>query len=75
MRGFRKFHLASECRHEEKPIYSWTLTAAITNDSPRFSTMLKRVRGRIGSVCGDKAYSCRGKARRVASCGGPRTWF
>jgi transposase len=46
------------------------LTSAIRNDSPRFRTLLSRVQGRIGDVCGDTAYSCRENARRVASRGG-----
>jgi transposase len=69
-RDFRKLHLASECRQREKPIYSWMLTSALRHDSPRFRTLLKRVRGRIGDVCGDKAMSSRDNADLVRNLGG-----
>ena len=58
-RDFRKLHLASECRHKEKPIYSWELTSAIRHDSPRFVKLLIRITGELGDVYGDKAYSSR----------------
>ena len=58
-RDFRKLHLASECRHKEKPIYSWELTSAIRHDSPRFVNLLIRITGELGDVYGDKAYSSR----------------
>ena len=69
-RDFRKLHVASECRQKEKPIYSWQLTSALRHDSPRFRTLLKRVQGEIGNVCGDKAYSSRENAELVAKRGG-----
>ena len=69
-RDFRKLHLASECRLKEKPIYSWILTSALRHDSPRFRTLLKRVHGRIGDVCGDKAMSSRDSANLVWELGG-----
>jgi len=69
-RDFRKLHLASECRQRDKPIYSWILTSALRHDSPRFRTLLKRVHGRIGDVCADKADSCRENAKLVAERGG-----
>lgn len=48
-RDFRKLHLASECRHKEKPIYSWELTSAIRrHDSPRFRKLLTRITGELG---------------------------
>ena len=58
-RELRKLHLASECRHKEKPIYSWELTSAIRHDSPRFVKLLIRITGELGDVYGDKAYSSR----------------
>ena len=69
-RDFRKLHVASECRQKEKPIYSWQLTSALRHDSSRFRTLLKRVHGEIGNVCGDKAYSSRENAELVAKRGG-----
>ena len=69
-RDFRKLHLASECRQKEKPIYSWILTSALRHDSPRFRTLLRRVHGRIGDVCGDKAMSSRDNADLVGKLGG-----
>jgi transposase len=69
-RDFRKLHLASECRQKEKPIYSWILTSALRHDSPKFRTLLKRIHGRLGDVCGDKALSCRKNADLVAKLGG-----
>lgn len=69
-RDFRKLHLASECRSKEKPIYSWILTSALRHDSPRFRTLLRRVHGKIGDVCSDKANSCRENAQLVAKLGG-----
>ena len=69
-RDFRKLHLASECRQREKPVYSWILTSALRHDSPRFRTLLKRVHGRIGDVCADKADSCRENAKLVVERGG-----
>ena len=69
-RDFRKLHLASECRAKDKPIYSWTLTAGNRHDSPRFRTLLRRVRGEIGDVCADRADSCRENAQLVSRMGG-----
>jgi transposase len=69
-KDFRKLHLASECRQKEKPIYSWMLTSALRHDSPRFRTLLKRIHGRIGDVCADKANSCRVNAELVVERGG-----
>jgi transposase len=62
--------VASECKQKEKPIYSWILTSATRHDSPKFGTLLKRIHGRVGYVCGDKAYSCRKNADLVARMGG-----
>jgi hypothetical protein len=70
-RDFRKLHLASECgEKKDKPIYSWALTSGNRHDSPRFRTLLKRVRGEIGDVYADKADSCRENARLVSQMGG-----
>ncbi|MGI0092255.1 MAG: transposase [Nitrososphaerales archaeon] len=69
-RDFRKLHLACECRGREKPIYSWILTSALRHDSPRFRALLRRIHGKIGNVCGDKAYSSRENARMVSKRGG-----
>jgi len=69
-RDFRKLHIASECRQKEKPIYSWQLTSAVRHDSPRFRTLLKRIHGEIGNVCGDKTYSSRENTDLVAKRGG-----
>jgi transposase len=57
-------------RQKEKPIYSWILTSALRHDSPKFRTLLKRIHGRIGDICGDKAYSCRKNAELVKRLGG-----
>jgi hypothetical protein len=69
-RDFRKLHLASECKHKEKPIYSWELTSAIRHDSPRFIKLLIRITGELGDVCGDKAYSSRKNAEIAVDRGG-----
>jgi len=70
-RDFRKLHLASECRHKEKPIYSWELTSAIRrHDSPRFRKLLMRITGELGDVYGDKAYSSRKNVELAVERGG-----
>ena len=69
-RSFRKLHLACECVEKEKPIYSWVLTSALRHDSPRFRTLLKRIHGKIGDVCADKANSCRENTQLVKDMGG-----
>ena len=46
------------------------LTSALRHDSPRFRTLLKRMHGKIGDVCSDKANSCRENAQLVAKLGG-----
>ena len=70
-RDFRKLHLVSECKHKEKPIYSWELTSAIRrHDSPRFIKLLIRITGELGDVCGDKAYSSRKNAEIAVDRGG-----
>jgi transposase len=69
-RSFRKLHLACECVEKEKPIYSWVLTSALRHDSPRFRTLLKRIHGKIGDVCADKADSCRENTQLVKDMGG-----
>ena len=69
-RDFRKLHLASECRHKEKPIYSWELTSAIRHDSPRFIKLLIRITGELGDVYGDKAYSSRKNTELAVERGG-----
>jgi transposase len=42
----------------------------VRHDSPRFRTLLNRVRGEIGDVCADKADSCRENATLVSDLGG-----
>jgi len=74
-RDFRKLHLASECRHKEKPIYSWELTSAIRHDSPRFRKLLIRITGELGDVYGDKAYSSRENAELTCSRERRQTFF
>ncbi|WP_369334658.1 transposase [Methanocella conradii] len=69
-RDFRKLHLACACKGKEKPIYSWVLTSALRHDSPKFRALLRRIHGKIGNFCGDKAYSCRENAKMVAKRGG-----
>src|SRR6476660_3961481 len=74
-RDFRKLHLASECRHKEKPIYSWELTSAIRHDSPRFRKLLIRITGELGDVYGDKTYSSRENAELTCSRERRQTFF
>ncbi len=69
-REFRKLHLASECRREEKPIYSWELTAALRGDSPLLIPLLERIDDPLGDVCADKGYPSRANAQYVADRGG-----
>lgn len=40
------------------------------HDSPKFRALLRRIHGKIGDVCGDKAYSCRENAKIVTKRGG-----
>jgi len=42
----------------------------LRHDSPRFRTLLKRIHGKIGDVCADKANSCRENTQLVKDMGG-----
>ena len=46
------------------------LTSALRYDSPRSRTLLKRIHGKIGYMCSDKANSCRENTQLVKVMGG-----